>query len=183
MLQRGMIAAGTMSSHVFVSERGSPLSVAGYQRMVARAGEAAKFGFLVHSHMMRHGCGYKLTNDGQDSRAIQHYLGIGPLLRRCATLRWRLTGSRDSGRTEVVLEPRLHRDYVGRGRTAMSTKVETTRCRTAVLVLVGLRHLCRPRGQTQQPDAARGRPPLGEWAMTPAERQRRRRAAQRKDKG
>jgi hypothetical protein len=35
--------------HVFVSERLAPLSVAGYQRMVARAGEAAKFGFLVHS--------------------------------------------------------------------------------------------------------------------------------------
>jgi type 1 fimbriae regulatory protein FimB/type 1 fimbriae regulatory protein FimE len=75
-LQRDMIAAGTMSSpYVFVSERGSPLSVAGYQRMVARAGEAARFGFLVHSHMLRHGCGYKLANDGQDTRAIQHYLG------------------------------------------------------------------------------------------------------------
>jgi site-specific recombinase XerD len=75
-LQRDMIAVGTMSSpYVFVSERGSPLSVAGYQRMVARAGEAARFGFLVHSHMLRHGCGYKLANDGQDTRAIQHYLG------------------------------------------------------------------------------------------------------------
>jgi type 1 fimbriae regulatory protein FimB/type 1 fimbriae regulatory protein FimE len=75
-LQRDMIAAGTMTSpYVFVSERGSPLSVAGYQRMVARAGEAARFSFLVHSHMLRHGCGYKLANDGQDTRAIQHYLG------------------------------------------------------------------------------------------------------------
>ena len=71
-----MLGAGTMSSpYVFVSERGSPLSVAGYQRMVARAGEAARFGFLVHSHMLRHGCGYKLASDGQDTRAIQHYLG------------------------------------------------------------------------------------------------------------
>jgi type 1 fimbriae regulatory protein FimB/type 1 fimbriae regulatory protein FimE len=75
-LQRDMIAADRMSSpYVFVSERGSPLSVAGYQRMIARAGEAAKFGFLVHSHMLRHGCGYKLANDGQNTRAIQHYLG------------------------------------------------------------------------------------------------------------
>jgi type 1 fimbriae regulatory protein FimB/type 1 fimbriae regulatory protein FimE len=75
-LQRDMIAAGSLSSpYVFVSERRSPLSVAGYQRMIARAGEAARFGFLVHSHMLRHGCGYKLANDGQDTRAIQHYLG------------------------------------------------------------------------------------------------------------
>ena len=28
-----------------------------------------------HSHMLRHSCGYKLANDGQDTRAIQHYLG------------------------------------------------------------------------------------------------------------
>jgi hypothetical protein len=32
-------------THVFVSERGAPLSVAGYQRMIAKAGEAA--GVLV----------------------------------------------------------------------------------------------------------------------------------------
>src|SRR5215813_6257622 len=63
------------SPYVFISERGAPLSVAGYQRMVARAGETAGFPFLVHSHMLRHSCGYKLANDGQDTRAIQHYLG------------------------------------------------------------------------------------------------------------
>src|SRR6266700_7699232 len=63
------------SPYVLISERGAPLSVAGYQRMVARAGEAARFGFLVHSHMLRHGCGFKLAADGQDTRAIQAYLG------------------------------------------------------------------------------------------------------------
>lgn len=26
-------------------------------------------------HMLRHACGYKLSNDGQDTRAVQHYLG------------------------------------------------------------------------------------------------------------
>ena len=66
---------GVRTVHVFVSERLAPLSVAGYQRMVARAGKAAGFPFLVHSHMLRHSTGYKLANDGQDTRAIQHYLG------------------------------------------------------------------------------------------------------------
>jgi hypothetical protein len=66
---------GQRSVHVFVSERTAPLSVSGYQRMVARAGEAAKFPFLISSHVLRHSCGYKLANDGQDTRAIQHYLG------------------------------------------------------------------------------------------------------------
>ena len=66
---------GARTQYVFVSERLAPLSVAGYQRMVARAGEAAGFPFLIHSHMLRHCCGYKLANDGRDTRAIQHYLG------------------------------------------------------------------------------------------------------------
>ena len=43
--------------------------------MVARAGVAAKFTFLVHSHMLRHACGFKLANDGHDTRAIQAFLG------------------------------------------------------------------------------------------------------------
>jgi integrase len=73
-LQREM-PEGVRSVHIFVSERLAPLSAAGYQRMVARAGEAAGFPFLVHSHMLRHSCGYKLANNGQDTRAIQHYLG------------------------------------------------------------------------------------------------------------
>jgi site-specific recombinase XerD len=31
--------------------------------------------FPVHPHMLRHSTGFKLANDGQDTRAIQHYLG------------------------------------------------------------------------------------------------------------
>jgi type 1 fimbriae regulatory protein FimB/type 1 fimbriae regulatory protein FimE len=74
-LRRLQREATVHSPYVFVSERGAPLSVAGYQRMIARAGEAAGFAFLIHSHMLRHSCGYKLANDGQDTRAIQSYLG------------------------------------------------------------------------------------------------------------
>jgi site-specific recombinase XerD len=28
-----------------------------------------------HPHMLRHACGFKLANDGHDTRALQHYLG------------------------------------------------------------------------------------------------------------
>jgi integrase len=34
-----------------------------------------KFPFLISSHVLRHSCGYKLANEGQDTRAILHYLG------------------------------------------------------------------------------------------------------------
>ena len=63
------------SPFVFVSERGSPFSVAGFQKMVARAGVAAGFRFQLHPHMLRHSCGFKLANDGVDTRSLQAYLG------------------------------------------------------------------------------------------------------------
>src|SRR5262249_5727637 len=74
-LRRLQRDADTTSPFVFVSERGAPLSAAGYQRMIARAGTAAKFPFLVHSHMLRHACRYKRANDGQYTRPIHAYLG------------------------------------------------------------------------------------------------------------
>jgi site-specific recombinase XerD len=63
------------SRHVFLTERRSPMSPAGFRKMLARTGEGSEFPFPVHPHMLRHACGYKLANDGQDTRALQHYLG------------------------------------------------------------------------------------------------------------
>ena len=61
--------------HVFLTERRAPISPAGFRKMLARVGEEGEFPFPVHPHMLRHACGYKLANDGQDTRAVQHYLG------------------------------------------------------------------------------------------------------------
>jgi type 1 fimbriae regulatory protein FimE len=61
--------------YVFVSELKGPLTAATIQHIVARAGQLAGMPFRVHPHMLRHACGYKLANDGQDTRAIQAYLG------------------------------------------------------------------------------------------------------------
>jgi integrase len=63
------------SSFVFVSERGSPFTTAGFLRLVERAGERAKFAFPVHPHMLRHACGFALANRGHDTRSLQAYLG------------------------------------------------------------------------------------------------------------
>src|SRR4029453_14928693 len=63
------------SSYVFVTERRGPLTDSAVRKIVARAGIAAGLAFPVHPHMLRHACGYKLANDGQDTRAIQQYLG------------------------------------------------------------------------------------------------------------
>ena len=63
------------SPFVFTSERGSPFTTAGFRKMVARLGVAADFDFPVHPHMLRHACGFKLANDGVDTRSLQAYLG------------------------------------------------------------------------------------------------------------
>jgi len=63
------------SPFVFTSERGTPFTKRGFQAMVERAGEAAGFDMKIHPHMLRHACGFKLANDGIDTRTIQAYLG------------------------------------------------------------------------------------------------------------
>ncbi len=63
------------SPYVFNTERKGPLTASTIRKMVARAGATAGIGFPVHPHMLRHSTGYKLANDGQDTRAIQYYMG------------------------------------------------------------------------------------------------------------
>jgi site-specific recombinase XerD len=43
--------------------------------MMERAAASAKLGIKAHAHMLRHACGFKLANDGHDTRAYQAYLG------------------------------------------------------------------------------------------------------------
>jgi type 1 fimbriae regulatory protein FimB/type 1 fimbriae regulatory protein FimE len=63
------------SAFVFVSERGAPFSPAGFARLLERAATAARLEIKVHPHMLRHACGFKLANDGVDTRSLQQYLG------------------------------------------------------------------------------------------------------------
>src|ERR1035441_9967883 len=63
------------SPYLFVSELGGPLTPATVRKLITRAGEKAKLPFPIHPHMLRHSTGYKLANDGHDTRALQHYMG------------------------------------------------------------------------------------------------------------
>jgi type 1 fimbriae regulatory protein FimB/type 1 fimbriae regulatory protein FimE len=63
------------SRFVFNTERGGPVTRAWFLKMVRRTGELAKLPFPIHPHMLRHACGFKLANDGVDTRALQHFLG------------------------------------------------------------------------------------------------------------
>ena len=62
-------AAGvTVCSPVQGASSGSPVHV-------VAAAKAAGIDFPVHAHMLRHATGFYLANAGQDTRAIQLYLG------------------------------------------------------------------------------------------------------------
>ncbi len=63
------------TQYVFVSERKAPLSTRSVRQIISRAGQLVGLPFPVHSHQLRHACGYYLAAQGHDTRAIQDYLG------------------------------------------------------------------------------------------------------------
>jgi integrase len=66
---------GDESPYMFVSERGAPFTVAGFEKLIERAGIRAKLPFKIHPHMLRHATGYVLANKGVDTRTLQGFLG------------------------------------------------------------------------------------------------------------
>lgn len=63
------------SDFIFTTERQGPLAPRTVHTIVARAGELAGIAFPVHPHQLRHARGFRLAAIGQDTRAIQAYLG------------------------------------------------------------------------------------------------------------
>jgi type 1 fimbriae regulatory protein FimB/type 1 fimbriae regulatory protein FimE len=72
---RQVIREAPASPYVFVSERGTPFTTAGFSAMVKRAGQVAEFGFTVTPQMLRHACGFALAEAGHDMRSLQAWLG------------------------------------------------------------------------------------------------------------
>lgn len=61
--------------YLFQTERKGPMTDRTARNIIARAGECAALPFPVHPHMLRHATGYYLAANGEDTRAIQAYLG------------------------------------------------------------------------------------------------------------
>ena len=82
------------SPFVFTSEGGTPFTKRGFQAMVERAGKATGFNMKIHRHMLRHACGFKLANDGVDTRTIQAYLGHKSIQHAVRYTSWHRLGSK-----------------------------------------------------------------------------------------
>ena len=67
--------AESRSPFLFVSERGSPMTVSNFQKLISRACEAAQLKIKAHPHTLRHACGFHQANAGRDTRSLQAYLG------------------------------------------------------------------------------------------------------------
>lgn len=63
------------SAYVFTSSRKGPLAPDSVAGIVERAGQLAGLPFPVHTHMLRHGCGYHIAKETGDTRLTQAYLG------------------------------------------------------------------------------------------------------------
>jgi integrase len=66
---------GEATPYVFTSLRGGPMTRRTVHYVVNQSAKTAGIDFPVHPHMLRHATGYYLANAGQDTRAIQLYLG------------------------------------------------------------------------------------------------------------
>jgi type 1 fimbriae regulatory protein FimE len=63
------------NGYVFTTERRTPFTTDAINRLIKNIGNRAELPLPVHFHMLRHSCGYKLANDGIDTRAIQDWPG------------------------------------------------------------------------------------------------------------
>ncbi|STB73319.1 tyrosine-type DNA invertase [Citrobacter koseri] len=60
---------------LFVSMRGNKMTRQQFYKLLNKYGKLAKLELSVNPHMLRHGCGYDLAEQGLDTRLIQDYLG------------------------------------------------------------------------------------------------------------
>jgi len=61
--------------YVFMSQQNAPFTTRAVRKLFKKLGKLAGLAIDFHPHMLRHGAGYELANNGTDTRTIQDYLG------------------------------------------------------------------------------------------------------------
>ncbi|MGO2133639.1 MAG: tyrosine-type recombinase/integrase [Halomonas sp.] len=73
-LKRYQVATQRGYGFIFVNERGAPVSIEGFRKMLGRLSQRV-LGLPWHPHALRHACGVHLINNGTDIRTVQQYQG------------------------------------------------------------------------------------------------------------
>lgn len=60
---------------LFLTQKGNRMSRQQFYKLLSRYGKIAGLSINPHPHMLRHGCGFALADQGLDTRLIQDYLG------------------------------------------------------------------------------------------------------------
>jgi len=63
------------SPWVFISTHGGPLTKSGFKKLIRGLGALAGLDFPIHPHMLRHACGYALTERDVHIRVVQDFMG------------------------------------------------------------------------------------------------------------
>jgi integrase len=88
------------------------------RKLIARLGQAAKLGFPVHPHQLRHACGYALVKAGHDTGASSSGSDTGTSRTPFVTRRSPTHRSKNSGATDSL--PLSHNGGVlNRGRMSV----------------------------------------------------------------
>jgi Phage integrase family len=90
------------SPFVFTSERGAPLTTAGFARLVERAAVEAKLGFEAHPHMLRHAAGTRSRIEGMTRGRCRPISAMATSSTRCATPKCRRRGSKTFGGADLA---------------------------------------------------------------------------------
>jgi site-specific recombinase XerD len=95
------------------------MTASNVRTMASCAREVAELGLPVHPHMLSHACGYKLANDGHDTRALQHYLGHKNITH---TVRYREMAPDRLARTQTCKQRSLNSRKVNELLTCMDQR-------------------------------------------------------------
>jgi hypothetical protein len=125
---------------VLETQKDGPFTPDAVNRLIKRIGERAGFDFLVHAHMLRHGCGYALANAGHDTRAIQDWLGHRSIQHTVRYTELAPTRFKDFWRVRGPPLPlAAHRDSAQKKGARSSQTRSTVSCRSVSPVLHPLR--------------------------------------------
>ena len=132
-----------MARSLFGARGGAPFTTAGWRKMVARLGVAAKLSFKAHPHMFRHACGFGLPTRAPTPAPCKRISAIATSSTPCATPSCRPRASRTSGAPDADcpmarLTPTARYHAASSPSSSVSSLMQATRGRRTAAAIARL---------------------------------------------